>query len=98
MSSMINLETVFFRSPRIVARKSGEEYVLVPVTNHIADMKSVFTLNSTGAFIWEHLDGIKTIKDIIGEVEDKFDVDGKVALRDVLDFFHEMKDWLIIVE
>lgn len=95
---MINLKTVYFRSPRIVARKTGEEYVLVPVTNQIADMKSVYTLNSTGAFIWEQLDGIKTVRDIITEVESEFEVEGKEALDDVLSFFHELKEFLIIVE
>jgi len=95
---MINLENTYFRSPRIVARKTGDEYILVPVTNQIADMKSVYTLNATGAFIWEQLDGMKSIRDIISEVEEEFDVDGRTALEDVLSFFHDMKDYLIIVE
>ncbi|HUS85976.1 MAG TPA: PqqD family protein [Bacteroidales bacterium] len=95
---MINLNTIYFRSPRIVARKTGDEYVLVPVTNQIADMKSVYTLNTTGAFIWEQLDGVKSVRDIISEVEEEFEVDGKTALNDVLAFFHDMKDYLIIVE
>jgi len=95
---MINLQTVYFRSPRIVARDTGDEYVLVPVTDNIADMKSVYTLNSTGAFIWSRLDGSKTVRDIVDEVEKEFDVDGKKALVDVLAFFYDMKEYLIIVE
>jgi len=81
-----------------VARDTGDEYVLVPVTDNIADMKSVYTLNSTGAFIWNSLDGSKTVRDIVDEVEKEFDVDGKQALVDVLTFFHDMKEYLIIVE
>jgi hypothetical protein len=95
---MINLHTVYFRSPRIVARDTGDEYVLVPVTDNIADMKSVYTLNSTGAFIWNRLDGARTVQDIVNEVEQEFDVDSKQALDDVLSFFHDMKEYLIIVE
>lgn len=95
---MINLNRIYFRSPRIVARKTGDEYVLVPVSDSIADMRSVYTLNMTGAFIWERLDGIKTVKDIIAEVEGEFDVDGKRALDDVLSFFHDLKEYLIIAE
>jgi hypothetical protein len=81
-----------------VARDTGDEYVLVPVTDNIADMKSVYTLNSTGAFIWNRLDGSKTVRDIVDEVEKEFDVDSKQALDDVLAIFHDMKEYLIIVE
>ena len=95
---MINLHNVYFRSPRIVARDTGDEYVLVPVTDNIADMKSVYTLNSTGAFIWNKLDGARTVQDIVDDVEKEFDVEGKQALEDVLSFFHDMKEYLIIVE
>ena len=95
---MINLETIYSHSPKIVARDTGDEYVLVPVTDNIADMKSVYTLNSTGSFIWERIDGKRTVKDIVEELENEFDVDGKQALDDVLSFFQEMKDFLIIAE
>lgn len=95
---MINLETVYFRSPRIVARNTGDEYVLVPVTNNIADMKSVYTLNPTAAFIWNKLDGVKTVKEIISELIGEFEVDDKQALDDVLIFLKDLKDYLIIVE
>ncbi|MDT8400851.1 MAG: PqqD family protein [Bacteroidales bacterium] len=94
---MINNETIFSRSPKIVARDTGDEIVLVPVTDNIADMKSVYTLNSTGAFIWNLLDGKRTVEEIITGVENEFDVDGKQALDDVMSFFHDMKEYLIIV-
>ncbi len=95
---MINLDTVYSRSPRIVDRDTGDEYVLVPVTDNIADMKSVYTLNSTGAFIWELIDGTRTVRDIADELKNEFDVDSKRALADVLSFFSDMKEYLIIVE
>ncbi|HCC71449.1 MAG TPA: hypothetical protein DEQ09_09925 [Bacteroidales bacterium] len=95
---MINLQTVYSHSPKIVARDTGDEYVLVPVTNNIADMKSVYTLNSTGSFIWDHINGSRTVKDIVDATEEKFDVDNKQALDDVLSFLNDMKEYLIIIE
>jgi hypothetical protein len=59
---MINLKSVFSHSTDIVTRKTGSEYVLVPVANNIADMNSVYTLNETGAFIWEHINGSGMLK------------------------------------
>ena len=95
---MINLETKYSRSPGIVARDTGDDYVLVPVTDNIADMKSVYTLNSTAAFIWDRLNGDRTVKDIIDELEEEYEVQPKEALDDVLSFFTDMKEYLIIIE
>lgn len=95
---MTDTDTIFTRAPGIVVRDTGEDYVLVPVTNNIADMKSVYTLNNTGAFIWNRLDGTKTVKDIAAEVEQEFDVDADTALKDALAFFRDMKEYLIVIE
>ncbi len=61
---MIDLNSILSQSPSIVTRKTGNEYVLVPIANNIADMNSVYTLNETGAFLWELIDGKKTVKDL----------------------------------
>ena len=65
---MTDLKSVFSHSPDIVTRKTGNEYVLVPVANNIADMNSVYTLNETGAFIWELIDGKRNIEEIINSL------------------------------
>ena len=62
MVAMLNLKSVISQSASIVTRKTGNEYVLVPITNNIADMNSVYTLNETGAFIWEQIDGKRTVE------------------------------------
>lgn len=93
---MIELKSVPFHSPSIVTRKAGNEYVLVPVTNNIADMNSVFTLNETGAFIWEQIDGKNNISDIIEKLTAEFDTDNDTAAKDVLSFMDDMKKYLII--
>ena len=98
MLEMADLESIYTHSPNIVARKTREDYVLVPITNNIADMKSVYTLNTTAAFIWDLLDGVKSVKDIVGEVENEFGVESKTAHDDVLAFFRDLKEYLIIIE
>jgi methyltransferase-like protein len=93
---MSNLKSVPSHSPSIVTRKTGNEYVLVPVANNIADMNSVYTLNETGAFIWEQIDGRKSIEDIIAALLSEFETDERTATEDVLSFLEEMKKYLII--
>lgn len=93
---MIDLNTVITQSPSIVTRKTGNEYVLVPIANNIADMDSVYTLNETGAFLWEQIDGKKSVKDLIEALINEYDIDEETASRDVMSFIEEMHKYLII--
>ena len=93
---MMNLKSVPVRSEKIVTRKTGNECVLVPVTNNIADMTSVYTLNETGAFIWERIDGRNNIEELINAVVNKYDTDISTATGDVFSFIDNMRNYLII--
>jgi hypothetical protein len=95
---MSNLSSVFSHSPSVVTRKTGNEYVLVPIADNIADMNSVFTLNETGAFIWELIDGKRDVEAIIEELEKEYETDEATAREDVLNFLEKMKGYLIIKE
>jgi hypothetical protein len=93
---MTGLKSILSHSPSIVTRKTGNEYVLVPITNNIADMNSVYTLNETGAFIWEHINGKINVEEIILAVTGEYDVDNEIATKDVYIFIEDMKKYLII--
>ncbi len=98
MIYMADLKSVPLQSPSVVTRKTGNEYILVPVTDNIADMNSVYTLNETGAFLWELIDGENNIEDIIEALIREYDIDEKTATNDVLEFINEMRKYLIIRE
>jgi hypothetical protein len=93
---MAGLKSILSQSVTVVTRKTGNEYVLVPVTDNIADMNSVYTLNETGAFIWEQIDGIKSIEEIAAALTAEYDIDIKNAEKDVLSFVENMSNYLII--
>jgi len=93
---MTDLKSVLSHSPNIVTRKTGNEYVLVPIANNIADMNSVFTLNETGAFIWELIDGKRNVEDIIKVLTTEYDIDKETAISDVVSFVSDMNKYLII--
>jgi hypothetical protein len=92
------LKSILTHSPSVVTRKTGNEYVLVPVTDNIADMDSVYTLNETGAFIWERIDGKKSVEEIIKAMTEEYDIDNDTATEDVLQFISKMSSYLIINE
>jgi hypothetical protein len=95
-NAMAGLTSILSQSTTIVTRKTGNEYVLVPITNNIADMNSVYTLNETGAFIWEQIDGKRTLEDIINELINEYDIDRQNAESDVFSFIENMSKYLII--
>jgi methyltransferase-like protein len=95
---MAGLKTIFSHSKSIVTTKTGNEYVLVPVANNIADMNSVYTLNETGAFIWEHINGKNSVEDIINEMMVEYEVDSVTASNDLFSFIDDMGKYLIVSE
>jgi hypothetical protein len=93
---MTSLDTIFAHSQNIVTRKTGNEYVLVPVTDNIADMDSVYTLNETGAFIWELIDGKRNIGELIAELISEYEISPEEAREDVFEFIEDLKKYLIV--
>jgi hypothetical protein len=93
---MTGLKSILSQSATVVTRKTGNEYVLVPITNNIADMNSVYTLNETGAFIWEQIDGKRNVEEIISALMEAYDIDIKNAEKDVFSFIENMSKYLII--
>ncbi|MCX6326297.1 MAG: PqqD family protein [Bacteroidia bacterium] len=93
---MTGLKSILSHSPSIVTRKTGNEYVLVPVTNNIADMNSVYALNETGAFIWEHINGKRSVEELIEALTDEYNIDTETASEDVFSFIENMSKYLII--
>ena len=93
---MTDLKSVISHSSEIVTKKTGKEYVLVPLANNIADMNRLFTLNETGAFIWELIDGKKNVEEIIAAFTEEYDINGETATKDILSFIENMSNYLII--
>jgi len=93
---MIDLKSVLSHSSSVVTRKTGNEYVLIPVSDNVADMDSVYTLNETGAFIWELIDGKKCINDLVSALAEEYKIDTETAESDVLSFINKMKEYLMV--
>jgi hypothetical protein len=93
---MLSVKSILSHSPSVVTRKTGNEYILVPIANNIADMTSVFTLNDTGTYIWEQIDGKKCVGDIIDSLVSDYEIDEKSAGEDVFSFIEKMGEFLIV--
>ena len=79
------LTEAWARAERMVGRRIGDEYVLVPLAGRGADLDSILNLNRVAAFVWEQLDGARTGDAIVEAVVERFDVERARAEADTLE-------------
>jgi len=91
---MISLSSIPAHSPRVVFRRINDECLLIPLTDNIADMDSLYRLNETGVFIWELIDGKRDIRDITARMAEEFDVDPDEAEKDIMLFLEQVQGFL----
>lgn len=91
------LEETWARSERMVGRRIGDEYVLVPLAGRGADLDSILNLNRLAAFVWEQLDGARTGAGVVDAVVERFDVERKRAEADYLELLDTLLELRAIV-
>jgi methyltransferase-like protein len=79
------LAEVWARSARMVGRRIGDEYVLVPLAGRGADLDSILNLNSVAAFVWEQLDGSRSGGEVVDAVLEQFEVERSRAEQDYIE-------------
>ena len=91
------LEEIWTRSERMVGRRIGDEYVLVPLAGRGADLDSILNLSRVAAFVWEQLDGTRTGKAVVDAVVERFDVERERAEADTLELLDTLFELRAIV-
>lgn len=86
MSRQPGLEAVFRPKGETVRREIAGETILVPIRGRTADMQSLFALNPTAAFIWERIDGTRSVGEILEETVAAFEVGREEAREHLLSF------------
>ena len=90
-------EAIFqINNKSFVTRKVGDEMVIVPLVNSVADMTKVITLNQTGTAIMETLDGKNNLKTVTSKLLELFDVESTELQDDLQKFITEALDKKII--
>ncbi len=88
---------IYKKDEGIVARKIAGEMLLVPVHGNMANMQRIFILNPVAEYIWEQLDGQKSLDDIHKGLLDEFDVEQQQADTDVKEFVNELQEAELVV-
>ena len=94
----VSADSVFRKNRNLVFRKIQDEYILVPIAASAADVESIFNLNETGAAVWERIDGIRKISEIINDIKSEYEGKDMEIEEDVMTFVTEIADAKLIEE
>lgn len=86
----IQLNGRYGQSEKVAVRKVADAVLIVPVEQQSTDKSGIYTLNGTASFLWECLDGTRTVKDIISKMMTEFDVSEDVAQTDIEIFITDL--------
>ncbi len=76
------------------SKKVGEEYIVVPIRDNVAEMHTLYNMNEVGSFIWEQLKPGTTFIELQQEIEKAFDVDSETAKKDLTSFLLKLEEVL----
>jgi hypothetical protein len=89
-------DKVFKKKEDIVSRAIAGEMFLVPLRGTLTDMQKIFSLNPVAGFIWEKLDGRKSLRELRDDLLVTFDVKVGDANSDIQEFIANLlKEGLI---
>jgi hypothetical protein len=88
---MQTLDRVYQKNQNFVFRQIDDETLLVPIKDNVGDLGSIYNLNQVAAFVWQHLDGKKTLNDIKDLMTGEFAVADPDAEQDLTEFVGELE-------
>jgi hypothetical protein len=88
----VSPDAVYARREDVVLREIAGEHLLVPIRRDVADMQAVFALNAIGVYIWELLDGERTLGAVLAAILDRFDVGAEEAQADLRSFVERLRE------
>jgi hypothetical protein len=87
------LLSAIINQDRDVAWRELDEEALLLAPNG----RAIHNLNATGTFIWNLIDGQKTIGDIIQAACEEFSIEYEQAQREIIEFINELKEKSLVV-
>jgi len=88
----MDIKIIHSLKSKFVARRVGNEMILVPLTDNVAQMSELFTLNETAMFIWENITDDSTIDTIEKAITEAFTIDNETARKDIEIFFNKIEE------
>lgn len=81
---------VYGRAEGVILRAIADTSLLVPVQGGLADLRQIYALHGIGTCIWQHLDGTRTLDDVLAVVLDRYEVTAGAARADICAFIESL--------
>jgi hypothetical protein len=83
----------------IVAREIAGETLLIPISGKLANLQRIYSLNPVAEYIWNQLNGMRSLQEISENVLSVFEVEREQLDEDLQEFIAELvKENLITAE
>lgn len=92
------LHRIYQHDPEIVSRSIAGDTILVPIRKNLGEMESIYSLNETGARIWELIDGQRPLTEVHQVMIHEFDVDPVQAEQDLLELIDDLLEQSALVQ
>ena len=69
-----------------ILREVVGEYVLVPTGDTTQEFNGMITLSDTARFIWENLEQVDSLEELVQKILEMYEVDEEAARRDAIGF------------
>lgn len=84
------LREIYDTKPNFVCKQTGEELLLIPLKDNVADFNQYLVLNELGAFIWTALRAELTFDALQEEIMNEFEVVPGILRSDLEKFIPEI--------
>jgi len=90
--------SAFRPAPDVVFRRVGEEAVIVQLRQNVGNLEWVYTLSPVAARVWQLLDGVRPVGDVVAAVCEEYEVQESEAAADVAELLAALREAGLIVE
>jgi hypothetical protein len=90
------IKQIYEKKESYVCRNTGEELLLIPLKDNVADFNQYLTLNEVGAFIWDNIEMDDDESSLVAKICAEFEADETEVLTDLQAFLEKLRSFLEI--
>ena len=82
----------YFRNEQFISRRIADEFLLVPISNHLSGDNWLFVLNEVGGRIWELIDRDRSVQQIGQLLIEEFDTTPEQLEEDLFRLLDQLQE------
>jgi hypothetical protein len=90
------ISAIYQEKNHFVCRQTGDELLLIPLKDNVADFNQYLTLNEVGAFIWENLEEGDDESILVSKICAEFEANEGEVMDDLGAFLEKLRSYLDI--